>query len=296
MTAEPERPARNIVPASDRSTGPERIGFFDVPRLMVGGFIRHRFLIWQLSKRDVVGRYRGSALGMLWSLFTPIMMLAVYTYVFAIVFKVRWPERMEAGELAFAAVLFSGLIVHGLFAECFNRAPQLITGHPNYVKKVIFPLEILPWIAMASAVFHTAISYCVLFAFELATEGAIPATALLLPVILLPLILLTLGITWLLASLGVFLRDIGQVTGVLTTVLLFVSPIFFPVEQMPPFVQQVIYLNPLSLIVEQSREVILWGRMPDWLALGKYTLVAAAIAWIGLFWFARTRKGFADVL
>lgn len=263
----------------------------------IRSLLTHRTLIWQLAKRDVVGRYRGSALGLVWSLVQPLMMLAVYTYVFGVVLKVRWSDRVQdEGGVAFAVILFSGLIVHGLFAECFTRAPNLVLENSNFVKKVIFPLEILPYTVLASALFHAAVSLLVLLAAHVVLDHDFAWTVLLLPVVFAPLLIMTLGVTWLLAALGVFLRDIGQVTTVLSTVLLFVSPIFFPIERLPAAMQGLVYLNPLSVIVDQVRAVVLYGRMPDWQALALYTVVAVAVAQLGYWWFQRTRRGFADAL
>jgi lipopolysaccharide transport system permease protein len=260
-------------------------------------FVRHRDLIWQFAKRDVVGRYRGSALGLLWSFGQPLLMLAVYTYVFGVILQVRWSDRLQdEGEVAFAVILFSGLIVHGLFAECFMRAPTLVLQNANFVKKVIFPLEVLPYTVLLSALFHTAASLVVLLAAHVVLDRSLAWTVLLLPVVLAPLLVLTLGVSWFLASLGVFLRDVGQITSVVSTVLLFISPIFFPVERMPEAVRPLIYLNPLSVIVDQVRAVVLFGELPDWRALGLYTLVAVVIAQLGYWWFQRTRRGFSDAL
>lgn len=263
----------------------------------IDSLLTHRHLVWQLARRDIAGRYRGSVLGLVWSFAQPLMMLTVYTYVFGVILQVRWGDRMQTdGEVAFAVILFSGLLVHALFSECFTRAPTLILENANFVKKVIFPLEILPYTVLLSALFHASVSVVVLLAAHVALDRTLSPTALLLPVVLAPLLILTLGVTWLLASLGVFLRDIGQVTTVLSTVLLFISPIFFPVERMPEAVRGFVYLNPLSVIVDAVRAVALFGEQPDWRALGLYTLVALAVAQFGYWWFQRTRKGFADVL
>jgi lipopolysaccharide transport system permease protein len=263
----------------------------------IRSFLNNRHLIWQLARRDVVGRYRGSALGLVWSLIQPLLMLCVYTYVFGVVLQVRWSDRVQdQGEVAFAVILFSGLIVHGLFTECFTRAPTLVIENANFVKKVIFPLEILPYTVLLSALFHTAVSMVVLLAAHVILDRDLAWTVVLLPVTVAPLLILMVGITWLLASLGVFLRDIGQVTSVISTVLLFVSPIFFPVERLPETMRGIVYLNPLSLIVDQVRAVVLFGRMPDWQALGLYTAIALVVAQLGYMWFQRTRRGFADAL
>lgn len=256
---------------------------------------RNRTLVWQLTKRDVLGRYRGSIMGLLWSLFNPILMLAVYTFVFSVVFQARWGEG-GTSKADFAIILFAGLIVHGLFAECINRSPSLILSNVNYVKKVVFPLEVLPWVAMGSALFHATISVTVLLIFFTAVHGFLNWTALFLPLVLLPLVVLTMGLSWFLASIGVYVRDVAQVTGILTMVLLFLGPIFYPVSALPTEYQKLIHLNPLTFIIEQARAVLIWGQVPAWSGLGLYTTVALSIAWIGFMWFQLTRRGFADVV
>lgn len=260
-----------------------------------GGLWRDRALIWQLTRRDVVGRYRGSLLGLLWSLLNPIFMLAVYTFVFSVVFQASWGTASDS-KTEFAQVLFAGMIIHSLFAECLNRAPSLIVSNANYVKKVVFPLEILPWVAMGSTLFHAAISLLVLLIFFLGTQHYLHWTVLLLPLLLFPFVLFTMGLSWFLAATGVFLRDVGQTTGIITTALLFLSPVFYPVSALPEAYRPFLFVNPLTFIIEQARGVLLWGTMPDWTGLVVYFIVGFLTAWAGLFWFQKTRKGFADVL
>ena len=257
---------------------------------------RNRQLILQMIKREVVGRYKGSVMGLTWSFFNPVFMLTVYTFVFSVIFKSRWGVDVDESKTQFAVVLFVGMIVHGLFAEVLNRAPSLILSNVNYVKKVIFPLEILPIIAMGAALFHALISLCVLLAAFALFNGYVHLTALYIPFVLSPLIILTLGLAWLLTSLGTFLRDVGQTIGIITTVMMFLSPVFFPVSAMPIEFRPWLMANPLTFVIEQAREVLIWGHMPDWAGLGIYMLVALLIAWIGYAWFQSTRKGFADVL
>lgn len=257
---------------------------------------RNWHLAVQMSKREILGRYKGSVMGLAWSFFNPVLMLAVYTFFFSVVFKSRWGVGSTGGHVDFAVVLFVGLIVHGLFAECINRAPMLITGNSNYVKKVIFPLEIFPWIALGSALFHSAISVMVLLILQLILAGSIPWTAIFFPVILTPLIFVTLGVTWFIASIGVYVRDIAQTIGLVTSVMLFLSPVFYPVSALPPKMQFLVMFNPLTLIIEESRKVLLFGEMPNWAGLSIYWFLSLAIAWWGFWWFQKTRKGFADVL
>ena len=256
---------------------------------------RNRGLIIQLAKRDVLGRYRGSVLGLAWSFFNPLLMLAVYTFVFSVVFKARWGFGDES-KVNFAIILFAGLIVHGLFAECINRAPSLIVSNPNYVKKVVFPLEILPSVTLGSALFHAGVSLVVLLTAQLIVTQRLPWTVIIFPLVLLPLLLSTVGFAWLLSALGVYLRDVGQTTSILTTVLMFLSPLFYPLSALPENYRIWLHLNPLTFIIEESRNVLIFGRMPNWsgwtLALVAGTLVSAG----GFWWFQKTRKGFADVL
>lgn len=266
------------------------------PREMVASFWRNRSLIFTLTKREVVGRYRGSLMGMAWSFFNPILMLLIYTFVFSEVFKARWGVGGEESKADFAIILFVGMIVHGLFAECLNRAPGLILANVNYVKKVIFPLEILPWVAFSSALFHSSISLFVLLAAQLVLSQQIVWTVLLFPLVLLPLVLATMGFAWFLAGLGVYVRDIGQITGMLTTVLMFVSPVFYPISALPTQYQAWIQLNPLTFIIEEGRNTLIFGKVPDFWHWGYMSALGLLIAWAGFVWFQKIRKGFADVL
>jgi lipopolysaccharide transport system permease protein len=257
----------------------------------------NRQLIRQMTVREVVSRYKGSVMGLFWSFLNPVFMLVVYTFVFSVVFKARWGTGgVEETKTQFAVVLFVGMIVHGLFAEVLNRAPGLILANANYVKKVVFPLEILPIVSMGGALFHSLVSLGVLLAAFVMFNGYLHWTVIFIPFVLLPLVILVLGLAWMLASLGVFLRDVGQTIGIITTVMMFLSPVFFPVTALPEQYRPVIMANPLTFIIEQSREVLIWGRLPDWVSLGVYMLVASVIAWAGYIWFQKTRKGFADVL
>lgn len=253
-----------------------------------------------MTKREIISRYRGSFLGILWTFINPILMLSIYTFIFSVVFKVRLDSQNSSviydDKFAFALLLFTGLILFNLFSECLARAPGLILANINYVKKIIFPLEILPLISLCSALFHAGISFLVLFSFLLITSHPIEWTIIFLPIILFPLVLLTLGLSWILAAIGVFVRDIGQFIGLVLTMLLFLSPIFYPASALPESIRDYLFLNPLTLIIEQARTVILYGQLPDWSSLILYYLFALLIAWTGLLWFNKTRKGFADVL
>jgi lipopolysaccharide transport system permease protein len=270
--------------------------FSTSPVEMVGSIWRNRWLTIQMIKREVLGRYRGSIMGLAWSFFYPVLMLGVYTFVFSVVFKARWGTGGEESKANFAIILFVGMIVHSLFAECVNRAPGLILSNVNYVKKVVFPLEILPWVAMGSALFHAVISLTVLLIAQFILNLSLPWTAIFFPLVILPLVIATMGFAWVLCATGVFVRDISQITAIITTVLLFVSPVFYPVSALPNEYQKWVLLNPLTFVIEEARNVLIWGRVidvPRWLI----SVVAGfAIAWAGFWWFQKTRKGFADVL
>ncbi|MDO7898337.1 ABC transporter permease [Pseudomonas citrulli] len=265
------------------------------PIAMIKSAFTHRSLIRALIGREVSGRYKGSMLGMFWSFFTPALMLVVYTFVFSVVFKARWAGGSES-KSEFALVLFAGLLVFNLFSECVNRAPGLVLANTNYVKKIVFPLEILPLVSLGAALFHAAVSLLAWLIFYVLLLGMPPATLLLLPLMLLPLVLLTLGISWFLASISVYLRDVGQFTGIITTAMLFLSPIFYPRSTLPQDYQAALQANPLTLPVEVARDMLFWGRMPPWSSLAIYSAVSVLIAWSGFAWFQRTRKGFADVI
>lgn len=265
------------------------------PHEQAASMWRNRSLIRAMVKREVLGRYRGSILGVLWSFFNPVFMLFVYTFVFSVVFRARWSTDSDS-KTEFALVLFAGLIVFNLFSEAINRAPTLVLSNVNYVKKVVFPLEVLPWISLGSAFFHFLVSLSVWLIGYIVLFGTPHITIVYLPLILLPLALLTLGLSWFLASLGVFLRDVAQLIGIVTSILMFLSPIFYPVAALPEQYQDLIFMNPLTIIIEQTRTVLFWGRAPEFDMLALYFVISAIIAWLGFAWFQKTRKGFADVL
>lgn len=268
------------------------------PVALLRGLWLHRQLIAQMTRREVLGRYKGSAMGLAWSFFQPLFMLTVYTFVFSEVFKARWGGAGSVAEskTQFAVLLFVGLIVLNLFSEVINRAPTLVVANVNFVKKVVFPIDVLPVSAMGAALFHAAVSVVVLLCAVLVFNGGLAWTVVFFPLVLLPLVIVTLGLAWILASLGVFLRDVGQTISLLTTVLMFLSPVFYPVTAVPLRFRPFIMANPLTFIIEQARDVLIWGRLPNWLGLAVYMVAACGVAWAGYAWFQKTRKGFADVL
>lgn len=266
------------------------------PLAAIQSMLIHRNLIYSLAKREILGRYKGSALGLAWSFFNPVLMLTVYTFFFAVVFKSRWGVAGSGSKTEFAVILFVGMIIHGLFSEVLNRAPRLIIDNVNYVKKVVFPVEVLPAVSILVALFHGLVSLGVLLIAFLIFNGYLQWTAVFLPVVVLPLIILSLGVAWFLASLGVYLRDVSQTIGLLTSVLMFLSPVFYPVSSLPEAVRPWIMANPLTFIIEQSRDVLIWGRLPNFTGIAIYSLIALIVAWLGYAWFQKTKGGFADVL
>jgi len=265
------------------------------PKALIASLIRNRNLILTMAKREVIGRYRGSVLGILWSFFNPLFMLAVYTFVFSMVFKARWNTTSES-KTEFALILFAGLIVFNVFAESINRAPMTILTNVNYVKKVVFPLEILPWVTLGSVMFHALISLGVWLLAYVVFFGIPHPTVLFLPLIAVPLVLFVQGLSWALAALGVYLRDVSQFTSILTSILMFLSPIFYPLSAIPEAFRPFLLLNPLAPIIEQARDVLFFGKTPNWALLAVLFAGSLITAWLGFAWFQKARKGFADVL
>jgi lipopolysaccharide transport system permease protein len=256
-------------------------------------------LVSSLTYREIVGRYRGSAFGILWSLLTPLFMLSIYTFVFGVVMKAKWSvpggQVREHSTAEFAVILFSGLLVFQFFSEVVGAAPDRILSNVNYVKKVVFPIEILPVVSVGVALFHAGVSLLVLLLFSAFVFG-LPATLPLAPLVFAPFVLLTLGLAWFFAAVGVYLRDIGQIIGPVLTASMFLSPIFFPRTALPDWLQPWLIFHPLTIPVETFRNVVVFGVQPDWIALAVYTCVAALVAMLGYLFFQKTRRGFADVL
>lgn len=252
-------------------------------------------LLGLLTWRDIASRYRGAAMGLVWTFITPILLLGVYTIVFSGIFQARWSTGSD-NPADFALHLFAGLIVHGLAADVMSRAPGLIPGNASFVKKVVFPVEVLPLVITLSALFHGVISLIILMAFHLLIHGYINATVLFLPLIILPYAVFLAGLAWFVSAIGAFVRDIGQMTGFVITLLLFLSPVFYPASALPEQWQVVMSFNPLTTIIEQVRAVVLFGRLPDPVALGLYSVFSIAAAWAGLLVFSKLKGEFADVL
>jgi lipopolysaccharide transport system permease protein len=265
------------------------------PISMFGAVAEHGSLLWQFARREVSGRYRGSLIGFGWAVLNPLLLLAVYTFVFSVVFEMRW-DRPIANRAGFALVIYAGMIVHGFIAECMTRAPMLIVDNRNLVKRVVFPLQLLPWSVLAVAAFHYFVGLALVIVAVLATTGSLPATVLALPLVWVPQALFALGIAYGFAALGVYLRDLAQLAGFLALVLLFASPVFYPASAVPPRWRFVMELNPVAALIEATRGALLYGTWPDAVTTAWLWVAAAAVAWLGFYAFQRTRRGFADVL
>lgn len=261
----------------------------------ITGLYTHRSLLRSLVVRDLQTKYRGTVLGFLWAIIYPLTMLAVYAFVFGVIFKARWGAGQ--GQMSdFVLMMYCGLIVFGIFSETVSRAPSTVVSKPSYVKKVVFPLELLPTVDLVSAAFNALIGLGLLGLFLLAKQQYIPWTTILLPVVLAPLLLVTVGLAWLLAAIGVFFRDIGQIIGVAMSVMMFMSPVFYPVSSVPAFAQKLLYLNPLTYPIEAVRQVLILGAIPDWQHWLAYSGAATLMAVVGLWVFQRARPAFADVV
>jgi lipopolysaccharide transport system permease protein len=256
---------------------------------------RHFTLVVQMAKRDVISRYRGSFAGLLWSFFNPLLMLVIYTFVFGVIFKARWNAQIS-GHFQFAVVLFAGLNINTMFSECANKAPTLIIQNTNFVKKIVFPLESLSWSTLGAALFHLLVSTIVLLIISALINHAIPWTVVIFPLVVLCFLPFVAGTIWLLASLGVFLRDLQQAMTIITTALMFLAPILYPMTMIPEQYRALMYLNPLTVVAIASQDTLVLGRIPNWLHLGIYLLTSCIFAWLAFVWFERTKKGFADVL
>ena len=256
---------------------------------------RHRTLLYQFTRREIAARYRGSLMGFAWAFVTPLLMLGVYSFVFIGVFGARWPGAEQAGGFAYALRLFCGMAVFSLFAEVVSQAPNLVTNQPNLVKKVVFPLELLPSISLCTASFHFAISLGILLGFTAVLEG-LSLRLLLFPLVLLPLLPLLLGMSWLLSALGVFVRDIAQVTGIFVTFMMFLSPVFYSTATLKEGFRSLMFFNPLTGPIENMRALLFTTTAPDWGSWAYSMAFGLIVALLGAILFLRTREGFADVL
>jgi lipopolysaccharide transport system permease protein len=262
------------------------------PVLITANLWRHRYLAGQLIKRDVLLRYRGAMFGVLWIFLSPLLMLVIFAFVFGHIFQARWPQQQEG--MPFWLILYSGLIVFNLFAETVSRSSGSVRSHPSFVKKIIFPLDILPLVPLGAALVHGAFNLLILGT-ALAWMGHLQAQFAFYPLMVLPLLLLTMGLSWFLAAWGVFIKDMSQIVPLLVQMLLFLSPVLYPPSAVPEMLRPLYQLNPLGAVIEAARAAALgypipWGPWGASLALG---LVAAIL---GHAFFQHSREEFADAL
>lgn len=255
----------------------------------------HAALVMELTRREVDARYRGASLGVLWALVSPFLLLCIYAIAFGTVMGGRWPE-VRASDTPFSIILFAGMIPYFVLSECMVRSPELVVANPAYVKRVVFPLEVLPWPMLFSALFHCLMNVLVFIAMRLVMEREFAWTVIYLPCVILPIAIIGLGISWFMSSIAVYFRDVRQVMGLASMAILFLSSVMIPVATVPAEYKAIFMLNPLSFIAEQSRAVLIWGQPPDWGGLAVYTLAALAFMYAGHAWFMATKRGFADVL
>jgi lipopolysaccharide transport system permease protein len=251
-------------------------------------------LLWELIKREIAARYKGSYGGLYWYVIQNLLLLTLYDLVFGTLFKSRWGEQGAKGNYTIA--LYIGLIMFNIFAECINRAPTLILNNANYVKRVVFPLELLPLVQLGAALFNAAVATLVLLGMSVILKSPVTWEALWFPVVVLPLATLVLGLSWLMAALGTYVRDVNQLIMLLVSATMFLSPLFYPVTALPEFVRGYIKLNPLTIPMEQAREVLMFGHMPDFGALAFHMMLALIVATVGYIFFQKARRGFADVI
>lgn len=257
---------------------------------------RHRSLLVDLARRNVAQRYRDSLFGGAWSVIQPILMLAIYTFVFSVVYQVRWNTGPVENQASFALALFLGLVLHGFLAEVLGGAPFAVTHQPNLVKKVVFPVEVLPAVTVAVACFTAAMNLGVFFAFLALSGGPLHPQILALPLIMLPLVVFAIGLAWGLAGLGVFLRDVAHLAPIAATVLLFLSPVLYPLSRVPERFHVVIFLSPLTQVIEAARAAVFLGVAPSGAELAVALGISVLFAWAGFRFFEAVRPEFADVL
>ena len=262
------------------------------PFAIAAGLARNRYLLGQLVRRDVLLRYRGAMFGVLWIFLSPLLMLAIFAFVFGHVFQARWPEQREG--LPFWLILYCGLIVFNVFGETVARAPAAVRSFPSYVKKIIFPVDILPLVPLGAALTHAAFNLLILAA-ALAFTGNLSAGILLFPLLLLPVVLLGIGASWFLAAWGVFIKDMSQIVPLFVQMLLFLSPVFYPVSAVPAGLTLLYRYNPLGAVIEAARAAMS-GRPVPWAACSAALAAGIAAAILGHAFFQHSRDEFADAL
>ncbi|MFC1833971.1 ABC transporter permease [Thermodesulfobacteriota bacterium] len=274
---------------------PSALQYLD-PAAMFRNLYTYRELITQFAWREAVGRYKGTYLGLIWSVFNPLLTLAVYSFVFGIIVRSRFGHSSGGSVPEFVLALFSGIVIYNVFAVCSSKAPVVVASRPNLVKKVVFPLEILPVAALGSSLIAFGFSLVILMPCLFIFSPSISGTMYMFPLVLIPLCALSLGVGWLVGSIGVFIRDMGQVIPVLMQLLFFLSPVIYPISAVPESLQWVMRLNPLATILEDTRRTLVWGQPIEWGWWLAVTVVSLIIMQLGYLWYMRMKRVFADVV
>ncbi|MBK6630239.1 MAG: ABC transporter permease [Betaproteobacteria bacterium] len=262
------------------------------PLAIAAGLARHRTLLGQLVKRDVLLRYRGALFGVLWIFLSPLLMLAIFAFVFGHIFQARWPNQPDS--LPFWLMLYAGLIVFNIFGETVGRSPAAVRGYPAYVKKIIFPVDVLPLVPFGAALVHAAFNFLILAA-ALAWTGHFSTGLLLFPLLVVPVLLLGIGAAWFLAAWGVFIKDMTQIVPLFVQMLLFLSPVFYPASAVPPGLTFIYNANPIGAVIEAARAAML-GQPVPWGAWSAALVLGAAATLLGHAFFQHSRDEFADAL
>jgi lipopolysaccharide transport system permease protein len=255
----------------------------------------HGDLVWALSKRDVLLKYRGSLLGTLWPFITPLVLLAIYTVVFGMIMNLSW-GTYDMGLGGFAVMLFCGLIPFNFFNEALSRSSQIIVSSPNYVKRVAFPTDALPVVVNISALIHAAISLLILVVVQFLFIGHVAWTAIYLPIVWIPLILSAMACSLLVAAIGVFIRDLPHMLGLIFSALFFLTPIIYPADMVPQVMRFMLYINPIAYAASNTRYCMVLGITPNWTSWGLFTLCSTGGLMLATMYFSYVRKRFADVL
>ena len=253
-------------------------------------------LLFSLAGRDFKLKYRESVLGAIWAVLVPLVMLGLYTAVFSTIFSARWGGKPVVNKVDYSVILFVGLIVYGIFADTIARAPSVILSNPGFVKKVVFPLEVLPGVGLLSALYNAGMECVALLIFMCFSSFGLHLEMLLFPVVLIPFLMMVYGLALIFASLGVYIRDFDQFAGLLTRVMMYIMPVLYPATIFPEPWRSRMEANPMAVFVEQMRELMLFGHQPNWSQLGIASAWSVVILAFGCFWFQKTRKAFADVI
>ena len=245
--------------------------------------------------RDISSRFKGSYLGIFWMIATPLFMLAIFTFIFGEIFKIKWLDIPESKNY-FAIILFSGLMIYNFFAESLSKSSTLFVSNVNYIKKILFPLEILPVISVLSCAVQLAVTFLVWLIFYFIVVGIPDLSILLFPIILLPFFFILTGLTFLFSTLGVFFRDTSSIINVLITMLLFLSPIFYPISIIPEEYQIYIYINPVAYQIEITRDILLWNTLPNLNYFGMYLVLSFLFFSLTISYFRKYKDRFIDVI